>query len=384
MSELSTTLTEPQVQDFTPNRLDDEPTREAQPAKEPVPEKETRLDAIKRAAADVQGKVEPKEPEAKPEAKAEPKDAPAKEEVKPEGEEKPAEAAKVEERPRRQAIEAPEKFLPRAKELWQNVPHEVRSEFQRLDQERETELAQARESVKEYEAIKPYSEMARQSGTTIDVALGKYVAMEQALRSSPAQGFRELLSNMQMTPVQAIGHVLAAFNVRPEQLAYHIAENPSDYTPLARPQVQQQPQQNGEVEQLKQQLASLQQNVQHSQIHMTVIEPFARENPRYYELEPVIAQFLSSDIVPKTLSPSDRLAAAYDMAVRISPSSKSAPASVPEVGDEPDSRAGKDFGGTKSVRGAPASGVDTTNRRKGKMSRGDAISAAMSDLGLAH
>jgi hypothetical protein len=387
--DLSTDLGTSQVADD--NRLSTDlgaggtETTEATPAKVPV--KESRMDALKRATADVAPK-ESKEPAVKQETtdkgaeegKAEPE---AKESAK--AEETPAETAPKQERARRQPIEAPAKFMPRAKELWTNTPHEVRVEMQRVMAEAETEANSARESSKQYEALKPYAEMAERSGTTIDQAMSRYVQMEQTLRNNPSEGFRALATNMGMTPVQVIGHVMAAYGVRPEQLAQHMMQSPNDYTALAaRPQASSQHQPNNEVMQLRQQMAQMQQSMQHNQLQATVIEPFARENPRYHELEGTIAQFLQSDIIPKALGPSDRLAAAYDMAVRISSQVKAQPAIQQNSQDSADSRADTDFGGKLSVRGAPASGVETTNVRKGKLSRGDSIKRAMADLGLAN
>lgn len=385
MTELSTSLETAESPELSTQLDEVRTTTEGTPSKAPVEEKakpESRLDALKRAAADVEKanpapKVEePKEVKAEPEAKEPEAKADVEAPIA-----KEAEAPK--ETPRRSHIEAPAKFLPRAKELWQNVPHEVRSEMQRVMAETETEATQARESVKEYEAIKPYAEMARKSGTTIDQALGRYVQMEQTLRSDPAAGFRALAQNMQMTPVQMIGHIMAAHNVRPDQLAQHMANAPQEYTALARPQPQaQQPQSEARVETLEREIAALRQQHENNHVESTIIEPFAKENPRFRELEDTIASFLQSDIIPKGLSLRDRLAAAYDLAVRISPSAQRQPVVEQEQADE--GRAGKDFGGDKSVRGAPASGMDTSSRSRGKMSRGDALKAAMSDLGLAH
>jgi hypothetical protein len=366
--ELSTQLDAPRASDETLN------------AKPPVEEKkppESRLDAIKRAADDVAPK-EAKETAKEPEKAKEP--APASDDAP----EKPAEAEEKpklpeqERRPAKDHIEPPAKFMPRSKELWINTPREVKADVQRVVAEAEAEVAKAGEAVKEYEPLRRYAEMAKQGGTTLDVALDKYVRMEQTLRTNPSEGFRGLLDNMQMTPVQAIGHVLAAYNVRPEQLMQHLSQNPHEYTPQQRQQMaaQQERQPDPEVATLKSELAQIREQMTAAQI----IEPFAAANPRYYELQEDIAFFLNSGKVPASLSPQDRLAAAYDMAVRISPQSSYEPAPAQQGTQAPiESRAGDDFGGTKSVRGAPASGVNTTSKSKSKMSREEAIRLAMAD-----
>lgn len=389
MTDLSTGLAEPETPEYS-TRLDaprpsDETVSTKAPETEVKPDpklaKESRLEAIERAAKDVAPAKE--EPE-KVEAPAKEADATKESEAKPE-EAKEA-APKPEDRPReKNHIDPPAKFLPRSKELWINTPREVKADVQRVIAEAEAEVSTHREAAKEYESIKPFAEMAKAGGTTLDAALGAYTRMEQTLRSNPTEGFRGLLDNMQITPVQAIGHVLAAYGVRPEQLLRHMSENPAAYTPQQQPQIasrqpQQERQPDPEVAALKSELSQIREQMTAAQI----IEPFAAENPRYYELQEDIAFFLNSGKVPTSLSPSDRLAAAYDMAVRLSPPLQRQPAPAQEDQAHTTSRAGEDFGGTKSVRGAPASGVETTSARRGKLSRTDALKAAMSELGIAN
>lgn len=396
MDDLSTSLPEASAPELSTQldteRVTDPAQSQHKETEEPKDAKpESRMDAIKRAAADLE-KVEPKakEPVENTDPKPEETKAPAEEtDTKSEPtEEQKAEKvrAEAEQRQKRTPIEPPSKFVPRAKQLWVNVPHEVRSEVARVMSEAEQETAAARESVAEFESVRPFAEMAKQSGTTLDQALGRYVQMEQTLRSDPASGFRGLLQNMGMNPTQAIGHILSAFGVAPERLAQHIQQDPNAYTALApRPQQQVAPQrqEDPKVAELEQRVAQM----QNEHIVMSVVKPFAEENPRYFELQQPIAVILQSGIIEKlygNLPLAERLAAAYDMADRNSPSAReAAPSSRSEEATETEARAGQDFGGSKSVRGAPASGVDLSTRRRGKMSRSEAINAAMSDLGLA-
>src|SRR5690606_34927074 len=117
---------------------------------------------------------------------------------------------------------------------------------------------------------------------------------------SPPEGFRQLLSNLNMQPQQAISHILRAFNVTPQALAAHINQDPNSYVSQA-PQVQPQaqPQINPEVETLKRQNQAMQEQM----AAFMYIEPFAKEHPRYYELEQDIAFFLQSGKIPANLSP---------------------------------------------------------------------------------
>ena len=88
------------------------------------------------------------------------------------------------------------------------------------------------------------------------------------------------------------------------------------------------------------------------QMTTSIITPFAAANPRYHELEGDIAFFLTSGKIPASLSPQERLEAAYDMAVRINPasSSVSSQASEKPAVAKP---APSDDAGAKSIRGAP-------------------------------
>lgn len=240
-------------------------------------------------------------------------DAKAKDAAEPEAKtQKPSEGRKI--------IEAPARFLPRAKELWNNVPHPVREEFDRVMRENDTQTEQYRESHQFREELKPFEEEAKATGTTIKEALTNYVAMEKALRSDPAQGFRQLLTNMQLQPQQAISHILSAFNVTPQALAQHISQNPHEYTALASPRQQQplpqQPQQQQvapEVKALQDQLDAMRME----KIHEKFVEPFRQEYPEYDQYEDQIAKVLQRGIIEELhghgLSPRDKLEVALFM-----------------------------------------------------------------------
>ena len=88
----------------------------------------------------------------------------------------------------------------------------------------------------------------------------------------------------------------------------------------------------------------------------SIIEPFRAANPRYDELQDDIALFLQSGKIPASLTPLQKLEAAYDMAVRINPTSA---VEVSQVRNEAPAAAtaaspAKQLdAGTKSIRGAP-------------------------------
>ncbi|WP_051767913.1 hypothetical protein [Sphingobium sp. DC-2] len=395
-------LSEPEAPEVSTQLDEGRPseTSQAKPAPDEGEKKpESRMDAIKRAAEDLekaQPKAEEKPAEEKPEAKEQPKEEgndqaeqkPATDE-KPEPKQKPFKDMSEEERKaaiermtpeqrrryEQSQIQAPDKFIPSAKDVWRNVPGEVKGEIARVLKEHESEIQGAREFIA---PLVKYHQMAQQSGTTLDQALDRYVKMEQALRQDPAHGFRALLENMEMQPQEAIAQILRAFNVNPQQLAEHMAQQPHAYMAQAPRQPQQKPE-DPRVGQLQEQLAQERANT----LRTTVIEPFAASHPRYAELERDIAFFLQSGRIPQSLSLNERLEVAYDMAARINPASNVSEPSARDDGLAPQpSRVATDLSGSKSVRGAPSSGVDTPTRRKRNMSRGEAIEAAMAELGI--
>ncbi len=305
-------------------------------------------------------KAEKLEEEPKPVTKTEAKSA------TPEKEVDASEQVKEQQTERKSEVrdrpEPPARFLPRAKELWRNTPNEVQSEVSRIVREHETEVQQYREAAQEMEEVKEYRELGKQHGVTLKQALDNYVGIERKFAADPAEGFKQLFSNLQMQPQQAISHILRAFNVSPQALAQHIAQDPNAYM-SKQPQMpqQQQPQINPEVETLKRQNQAMQEQM----AAFMYIEPFAKDHPRYHELEQDIALFLQSGKIPANLSPAEKLEAAYDMAERINPSSNVSSFSPKQTSSE--SRVDEDFNGSKSIKSSPGNVLEVKEPDK-KMS----------------
>lgn len=304
-------------------------------------------DAAKEKAAD------PKEPEKaeerpaeKPKAEEKPKEAePAKEKAEPEAKVEPANDAepKEEEKADKRHPDAPAKFLPRAKELWRNTPNEVKAEVNRVLREAEEETTRVREVTERYEEIRPYDELARQSGRAgVHESLEEVRQLEVMMQQNPIAALNRIL--MQAGPRKADGQPVSLFEV-----ASHIVQQgPQGYQQM----VAQKPQQQGpdpEVANLRAELTQMKVQAAAREI----IEPFAAKHPRYDELQDDIALFLQSGKIPASLSAQERLAAAYDMAVRINPTSHVAPADDEAPAS---TRRADDFGGsTKSIKSSPGS-----------------------------
>lgn len=240
-------------------------------------------------------------------------------------------------------IEPPAKFLPDAKEKWLNTPRAVQRDVENLTREHEAEVSKYRESHERYESVREYDELARSNGRDLKDSLARVVEIENALQANPIAGLNRIL--MEAGPRKPDGQPVSLYEV-----AEHIVrQGPQGYQQMVAqvPQQQMQQREDPRIEQLQQQLAEMKEQ----QIAATVIEPFMRDHPRYNELQADIAFFLQSGKISNSLSPLDRLEAAYDMAVRINPASHAAPSA--HADPDPGDRAAPDFSGSKSIKSAP-------------------------------
>lgn len=310
------------------------------PKVEEKPEAETKADPKADAAPKEDTKAEkgpPKteeKPEARPEAKpdaadaAEPDDAAAKDGEQKEG--------------KSRHPDAPANFLPRAKELWRNTPNEVKAEVNRVL----SEAAKATEAYKRYDDLREFDELAKSNGRDLRESLMKLNHIENTMQQNPIAALNAILA--EVGPRKADGQPINIMEVA----QFLSQQGPQGYQQIMQRSQQQEMQARGdsEVESLRAEIERMKAEAAAREI----IEPFAAKNPRYRELEEDIAFFLQSGKVPAGLSPSERLAVAYDMAARINPPSNVSPASPSEPA--PDRRADADFGGsTKSIKSSPGS-----------------------------
>jgi len=242
----------------------------------------------------------------------------------------------------RQHVEPPARFLPKEKEAWGNVPNVVKSAIDRMYREHETEVTQYKESHENWQKLAKFDEMAKQYKTSVPEAMERYTALDGLLQSNP---------------IEAIRQIMATRGITPEQYANHVLNNPEAHrapaaAPTPDPAVQQM---GGKVEQLEQTINEMRQEKAAAEI----INPFRAANPRYDELQDDIAFFLQSGKIPASLTPHEKLEAAYDMAVRINPTSAVEASQAREAPAAEAARPAKLDKGTKSIRGAPDDGVDT-------------------------
>lgn len=279
--------------------------------------------------------------EAKPAEKApEVKEAPTKEGEQPE---KTAEADEAREKPDDRTVhrEPPKNFLPDSREVWKNVPRVVRRDIESMVRDHETQVTQFREAGQRYEAIKPFDDLARSNGIELSESLKRVVDLENLIQSNPLAGLNRILQ--EAGPRKADGQPFSLFEVAD----FIVKQGPQGYQQLVSHRQQQQ-QGPSEVDQLRDKVAAMEAEMKAAPI----INQFAAKHPRYYELEGDIALFLQSGKIPASLSPEDRLAAAYDMAVRINPASSAQDRPSAE-GEDAERRAGDDFSGSKSIKSSP-------------------------------
>lgn len=252
------------------------------------------------------------------------------------------------------AADAPSRFSPDAKAEWAKTPAPVQSEVKRAVTELEAGL---KEYQAKFEPLKPFEEMAKQAGTTIPVALERYVAIDQGLTSqNPAE------------KLGALEAVFKAAGISPKQYADYVNNQPTDQVAL---------QQDNIIRELRNELAALKQEVngvsttikgQSEKQRMDQIEAFAADNPRFDELADDIALLLQ-------LGKASDLQSAYSMADRLNPAA-AAPAPQPK----PDTKA-QTLKASLSVTGAPASGSNPANRMPPSSAR-NAVDNAFARLGL--
>ena len=301
--------------------------------------------------ADADDKAEVKEEKAEPKKQAEPKaEAPAKEEepeaapAKDEVEAEPKGEPKEEGKGRHP--EAPAKFLPRAKELWRNTPNEVKAEVDRVLREAEESSA----SYKRYDDLREFDELAKSNGRDLRESLTKLNHIENVLAQNPIAGLNMILQ--EIGPRKGDGQAVSLFEVA----NFIVNQGQQGYQQMVDPPRQQEP--NGEVQTLRAEIAQMKVD----QAARDIIEPFAAKHPRYHELQDDIALFLESGKIPASLSAPEKLAAAYDMAVRINPSSHAQPSTTDEPAN--DRRADSDFGGSaKSIKSSPGSVTEEVEAR---------------------
>lgn len=280
--------------------------------------------------------------------------------------------------------EAPQRFTDEAKAVWRNTPREVKAEVERTIREFEAATEQHREAKQLHDEIKPYVDMARQAGVTVKAALDRYVAFDRQIAQDFGKGIASIAQDQGKSPVEAIGSLLRAYGLTPQQYAQHVAANPDAHQ--VAPQAPRDPM----IEQVARQQWDIMKRLETQdrnnamQSVQSEIDNWAADKPDFASLETAIAEVIKSGIIERIhgegLSMVQRLDVAYRMA-----GGQSTKASDPQD-IEPEhppvtanTRSNGSDAGTLSIAGAPGGGKEPTIPRRSK-SRRDSIEAAFARI----
>lgn len=219
------------------------------------------------------------------------------------------------------ADQPPPSWSPKAKLQWQTLPPEIKGEIAK----REGEMAQGLAALRDYKDLKPWADLARQHGTTIDGALRHYVTLDDHLRRDLHGGFGALAESYGLTQAE-IGRLFSGLAQK-----YGAAPAPTNG---ARPAPQGdealmeilQPFLTPITKQLNDFGARLSgrdeadRNASHRSLGVAVSK-FAADpaNTFFSDVEEQMATLFNTGIVPLTGNHAADLKAAYDLAVRMNP-----------------------------------------------------------------
>ena len=249
--------------------------------------------------------------------------------------------------------EAPQYLSERAKAVWRNVPRELQHEITQRDRDAE----EAKPRLERYEAIREFDEIAKSNGRDLRDSLAKINQFENMMKSNPIGALNAILQ--EIGPSKQDGGKLSLLEV-----AQHIVNQGQEGYNQTIQQARLQEQQEAQQRQWQQQ-QQMQADEHKKLINAAYIEPFRAANPRFDELHSHIVMVLKSDMVDKTLTPPERLAAAYEIAERINPASSQSPTN--QARDLVDQRrADADLSGSKSIKSSPGlvTDEDTDDRAK--------------------
>ena len=386
MSEVLTAAAEaPQTDALAETTELPKPVEAKLPEAEPKPEvkknpDQQRSDAVKNAIdkALKPEEAKPAKADAKPDAEIKPE--PVAKDRAADGKFAAPVAAEPKPEPKPTAFrEAPPRFDDAAKSEWEAVPEGTRGAIHRTVRELEQGITKHREAAEAFEPIRKYADMAKQSGTDLATALQRYTGMEQELRRNPIAGLQAVVANL------GIKNPQTGIPVTLRDIAAHVLGQKPDQVASQHEASNQQLRQ--QVAQLQQQISGVTQHVQSQQQEARVAsvasewDGFKASNPRATELEPYMAEFLQKYPAPANMPVRERLADAYAFAAAKFPSptgahtaDQLAPLAQTQAQPKPINPAGQ-----KSVSGAPSGKAEVATR---KLSRKEAINKAMSQIGL--
>lgn len=252
--------------------------------------------------------------------------------------------------------EPPARLSAEAKAQWAALPPAVKADVHRTIREMQGGIEKYRTEATRWQTdVAPYETLAQQYGMDIKGVLADYEGMARMMATNPVQVFDTLAKRHGFTLQDVAANVLG--------------QDLDDYAKQTSQEIARLQQENMELKRQTQTYTQRQQ-----QEVQSFITDFAVKNPRYGELEPQIAGILRSGLVTAT-EPRLRLQEAYEIADRLKPAPRTAPAPQnPAISDQ--TRKGQ-----LSITGAPGSGSNPANRKTPASAR-EALDRAFDQYGL--
>ena len=252
--------------------------------------------------------------------------------------------------------EPPARLSAEAKAQWGALPPAVKADVHRTIREMQGGIEKYRNEATRWQTdVAPYETLAQQYGMDIKGVLADYEGMARMMATNPVQVFDTLAKRHGFTLQDVAANVLG--------------QDLDDYAKQTSQEIARLQQENMELKRQTQTYTQRQQ-----QEVQSFITDFAVKNPRYGELEPQIAGILRSGLVTAT-EPRMRLQEAYEIADRLKPAPRTAPApQTPAIADQ--TRKGQ-----LSITGAPGSGSNPANRKTPASAR-EALDRAFDQYGL--
>jgi hypothetical protein len=244
----------------------------------------------------------------------------------------------------------------RAKADWAATPESVRGDIYRAQGEFQKAYQTFKADNEVMNTIRPFHDMAKQQGTTLERALSNYVSMENKLRQDPIAGLDTIVYNLNL---QAPDGTRLTFR----DLAWHHLNQSPEQQELLKHQnkVDAQAQQIGQLHQTVNKLVN---GIQQMQYQATFAQTRAQLD-RYADAKPRFDEL--SDLIHREIQLGFTLDQAYARADLLRPATQAAQTRTPTAQTRT----------AKSISGAPAGPSNGVARRDKPVGRREAITSAI-------
>lgn len=257
--------------------------------------------------------------------------------------------------------EPPNRFANHAKHDWQHAPESIRAEVNRMYDEFGRAYKIYKADFDEMQTLRPFQQLAKQTGTTMAKALSSYVALEDKIRKNPLSGLDTVVQNLNLKTSD--GQTLTL-----RDIAYYIVSlTPEQYGQIQHNNAQvatahQIAAARNEIAQLKQ---SWQQAQAQQQFHYTrsAVDNYANTHPRLDEL---------GDLIEQEIKHGYDLDTAYRRANLLRPANPAAQTRNPSAQTRPAT--------DRSISGVPGSSNGARPKGKPSASPRDAVKNAISRM----